>query len=138
MMATMNGEQTHVVVGVGMSTRATGDEIAALVRQAMEHHGFEFPPSVIATRAVFVEDERLQFGCPVIGFDDGELVANSEAVDRAVGLPARVAETAATLAAGAGGRLAVPIHRSAHSTVAVAVTIGEPNERRSDRTGVMS
>jgi cobalamin biosynthesis protein CbiG len=137
MKGAMNCERTHVVVGVGMSTQATGDEVATLVRQAMEHHGFEFPPSAIATRAVFVDDKRLEFGCPVIGFDDGELVANSKPVDRTVGVPARVAETAATLAAGAHSSVATPIHRSAHTTVAVAITTGEPHQRRR-RTGAMS
>lgn len=116
--------EPRVVVGVGMSTNATRDEIAGLVRDAMHHHGFATPPSAIATRAVFTNDERLQLGYDVIGFDDDQLIAHSAHVERTVGIPARVAETAAALAAGPSGRLAGPTHRSAHATVAVAITEG--------------
>lgn len=113
--------ESRVIVGVGMSTHATRDEIATLIRDTMRHYGFSAPPFAIATRAAFADDERLQLGCTVIGIDERELIAHSEPVDRAIGIPARVAETAAALAAGPTGRLAGPSRCSVHATAAVAV-----------------
>lgn len=117
-MSSCNG---RVVVGVGISTRATRDEVADLVRSTLAHHCVQSAAVTIATRAVFAEDERLQLGCLVIGIEDDELIAHSRPVDRSIGIPARVAETAARLAAGPNGRLLGRTHRSSHATAAVAV-----------------
>ncbi|MEJ5253744.1 MAG: cobalamin biosynthesis protein [Acidimicrobiales bacterium] len=112
----------EVVVGVGLSSAATADEVRQLVVAALEDHGLSFPPTAIATRSRFVDDARLDLGCGVIGIDDEELLAASQPVSRSVGIAARVAETAALLATRPGGRLLGPMHRSAHATAAVAVT----------------
>jgi hypothetical protein len=110
-----------VVVGVGLSAKATRNEIVALVTAALAHAGYTFPPSAIATRSLFAGDHRLDFGCPVVGFDDRLLVDRSRPVERRAGLQARVAETAAALAAGIDIAHVGPTERSAHATAAVAV-----------------
>lgn len=114
----------RVIVGVGMSSRATRDEVAALVAQALAEQGFGFPPTTIATRAALSGDPRLQLGCPVVGFHDEVLVGHSGPVERSVGVAARVAETAAALAAGVAPARSGPVRRSAHATAAVAVVGG--------------
>lgn len=108
----------HVVVGIGISSRATRDEIAALVRDALANAGADGAPVHIATRSSFADDPRLQLGHPLVGIDDHTLVEHSRPVDRAVGIPARVAETAAALVAGIDPSQ-VDVIRSAHVTVAV-------------------
>lgn len=132
--------QTCVVVGLGMSTKATSEEVTRLIRRALDHEGLAFPPTAIATRSAFVDDQRLQVGCQVIGFDDSALIEHSEPVARTIGLPARVAETAASLAAGPSGRVIGPVHRSAHATAAVAVTscTGAPIDHSDGRQEVTS
>lgn len=112
-----------VVVGVGMSSHATRDEILALVTAALAHAGHAFPPDAIATRSHFVGDPRLELGCPVVAFDDQLLVDRSRPVDRRAGLPARVAETAAALAARIDLADVGPTERSPHATAAVAVAV---------------
>ncbi|MFV0523350.1 MAG: hypothetical protein ACK5RL_02510 [Acidimicrobiales bacterium] len=112
---------SHVVVGVGMSSRATRDEILALVTATLAHAGHNFPPGTIATRSHFVGDPRLDLGCPIVAFDDQLLVDRSPPLDRRAGLPARVAETAAALAARIDVADVGPTARSAHVAVAVAV-----------------
>lgn len=114
---------SRVIVGVGMSSAATRDEVRGLVAGTLARAGLAFPPSAVATRSVFADDPRLRFGCPVVGFDDDLLVARSAPVERAIGLPARVAETAALLAAGDGMVRLAATDRSVHATVAVAVAV---------------
>ncbi len=110
-----------VVVGVGMSSGATAGEVRALVTAALARHDLAGAAVTVATRECFVDDPRLALGHPVIGHDDDALVAHSPPVTRTVGLPAQVAATAALLSAGVGSRLAGPVERSAHATVAVAL-----------------
>lgn len=118
----------RVVVGVGLSSAATSDEVRQLVVEVLDRHGLPFPPTAIATRARFVDDPRLDLGCRVIGVDDDELLATSAPVSRTLGIAARVAETAAVLATRPGGRLLGASQRSAHATAAVAVTdAGRPS-----------
>lgn len=85
--------------------------------------------TVVATRARFERDERLALGPPVVTFPDDELVAASEQTEREVGIPARVAETAARLAAGPTAVVG-PVLRSAHVVAALAVA-GQAGRRRS-------
>ncbi len=75
---------------------------------------------VIATRDRFVLDRRVDLGVPIDGVTDDRLVAASAPCSRPFGLQARVAETAALLAAGSRDALIGPVERSAHATVAVA------------------
>lgn len=103
----------RVVVGVGLSSKATAAEVAALVDEVLEA-GDEL--ALVATRARFADDVRLQLGPPVVGFEDEDLVAASDPPERTVGLPAKVAETAARLAGGQGEGT---VHRSAHATAVV-------------------
>jgi cobalamin biosynthesis protein CbiG len=110
----------RVVIGIGLSSRATAEDVALAVDEALRSVRLAAPPSAVATRAVLANDARLRLGLPVIGIEDAELVHRSRPVERAVGVPARVAETAALLAAGDGSRLLGPTHRLAHVTVAVA------------------
>lgn len=111
-----------VVVGVGLSSKATSEEVAWLVADALSVVGMTIDDvSAVATRSQLAGDERLRLGPPVTGFDDDVLVAATAPVHRAVGIPARVAETAATLAVGPGA--ACSLHKSAHVTVAVAVGV---------------
>ena len=85
---------------------------------------------VVATRDRFVLDRRLDLGVPVDGVSDDRLVAASAPCTRPVGLQARVAETAALLAAGDGdAELIGPVDRSAHATVAVARERGTGGSR---------
>ena len=108
-----------VVVGVGMSSKATRSEIADLLAGLLVRHGLTMGDvTTIATRRCFVGDERLALGPAVVGFADDELVAASAPPARSVGLPARVAETAAALASGHAPGTEAWIARSAHATAA--------------------
>jgi hypothetical protein len=129
-MTTERLTANRVVVGVGMSSRATRDEIVALVTAALAHAGHAFPPGAIATRAQFVGDPRLELGCPVIAFDDQLLIDRSRPVDRRAGLAARVAETAAAVAARVDLADVGPTECSAHATAAIAVTVAEFTEEQ--------
>ena len=119
---------TRVVLGVGMSSKATAAEVHALVAAVLQGHQLQLcDVAVVATRQQFALDERLAFGRPVTGVADERLVAESRHCERKVGLRARVAETAALLAASQLGSqrtaatLLGPVQRSAHATVAIAV-----------------
>lgn len=119
-----------VVVGIGLSSRATAEEVAGLVAGLLADAGRTIGDvELVATRARFVDDPRLALGPPVVGLADEVLVAASEPPDRAVGIPARVAETAAQL--GAGGRATSRrVARSAHVVVALVET-AQARRRRS-------
>jgi cobalamin biosynthesis protein CbiG len=116
--------RSSVVVGVGMSSKATADEVRALVTTALREHRLDLNDvAVVATRERFVGDRRLDLGPTVTGVPDDVLVAASEPCDRVVGLPARVAETAAVVTVGdATATLIGPVARSPHATVAIAAT----------------
>jgi cobalamin biosynthesis protein CbiG len=111
----------RVVVGIGLSSAATTDDVRALVDEALATRGHSRQAvAMVATRTKFVADPRLDLGYPIIGIDDERLEAASAPVDRAVGIQARVAETAALLAL-PGAHIVGPVERSTHVTVAVAV-----------------
>ncbi|WP_208026851.1 cobalamin biosynthesis protein [Rhabdothermincola sediminis] len=124
-----------MIVGIGLASRASAEEVEQLVRDLLSRHGLPFPPGAIATRTRFATDPRVALGCPVVGIDDDELLAASPPVSRRRGLPAQVARTAALLAAGPGGRLLEPAGRSRYATAAVARPAqGRPAPRhRSER-----
>ena len=120
------------VIGIGASTRATADEISALVHETLADAGV--PPadvSGVATIAGRAADPRLAaLGWPITAFDASELALvavpsrGGRALD-AVGT-ASVAEAAALLAAGEGSHLVAPKRRSAHATIAVAHGVVAP------------
>jgi hypothetical protein len=113
----MNG---RVTLGIGLSSKATTDELRALVTAVLDQHHVQLGDvSSIATRECFRHDRRLQLGPVVVAYSDATLEAHSAPCERSVGPRARVAETAALLAAGAEVLLA-PVQRSAHVTVAIA------------------
>lgn len=117
---------TAVVVGVGLSSRATADEVRRLVARTVAQHGFTLDDiTAIATRRCFLHDARLALGVPVVGHPDDALVAASAPCDRAVGIPALVAETAALLSARRRGeaQLLGPTERSPHATASIAVAL---------------
>jgi hypothetical protein len=75
--------------------------------------------AVVATRARFVHDERLQLGVSVVEIDDEGLLERF-ASPRRVGIAARVAEGCAMIGAGENAKLLVgPVHAS-YVTVALA------------------
>jgi cobalt-precorrin 5A hydrolase/precorrin-3B C17-methyltransferase len=125
----------RLAVGIGCSTAATADEVAAVVDGALA----EVPaggsaageageaPVLVATvdrRAGHPGIAGARPGAPVLTFP-ADLLAGvdvpnpSTAVDEAVGTPS-VAEAAALLAAGPGGRLLVDKQRGPTATAAVA------------------
>jgi cobalamin biosynthesis protein CbiG len=114
-----------VVVGVGLSSAASGAEVAALVDACLARAAAQRADvTCVATLDRHAGDERLAaLGFPVIGFPAEALAevvgADGDArVEEAVGTPS-VAEAAALLSA--GGPLLVPKRRSARATCALAI-----------------
>ena len=114
-------------LGVGLSSAADPDELAALVHEVLR--AADVPPDralavgTVDTRAAHPALAALAW--PVVTYAPAALAAaagGSERPDR----PDRpaVAEPAALLAAGAGARLVVPKRRSAHATAALAAAPG--------------
>ena len=104
------------VVGVGVSSGASTDEVTALVATLVREAGLDIADvEAIATRSSLASDPRLALGPRVVGFTDDELVAASRPTTRSIGIPARVAETAALLAAGRGHRDARPVSPGRHT-----------------------
>ena len=132
-----DGPPAVYVVGVGASSSATAEEVAGLVQANLDALGVQVAQvALVATTEVLAADHRvLQLGRPVKGFAldrlAGVAVPNpSEVPARALGTTS-VAEAAALLAAGAGGRLVLEKQRSPHATVAIALaddraTAGRP------------
>lgn len=88
-----------LVVGVGMSSQATSADVSHALRVALNAVGRTMADvALVATRTCFVGDSRLPIGVPQQGFDDDDLIVASEPPERTVGIPARVAQTAALLA----------------------------------------
>lgn len=113
----------EVVVGIGMSSRATVGEVQDVIDEVLSDASLSRADVVsVATRDRFGADERLPVGVAVDLVTDAELIAASEPTDRTLGIPARVAVTAAAVAATrrwGGARVVVPTRRSPHVTVAV-------------------
>jgi cobalamin biosynthesis protein CbiG len=111
----------RVVVGVGLSSRATAGEVRVLVDEALGAHRLGLADvEAIATRASLAGDPRLALGPPVVGVPDEVLEERSDPPERSFGIRTRVAETAA-LVAGGSAALLDPTRRSAGATVALAV-----------------
>lgn len=111
---------TSLVLGIGMSSKATRDDVVGLVGKVLTAGDLELGDvAVIATRARFVRDERLQLGPRVVGIDDDDVLERF-ASPRRVGIAARVAEGCAMIGAGQNAKLLVgPVHTS-YVTVALA------------------
>lgn len=128
------GRAAVIVVGVGLSSSATAAEVRATVALALaEHERTLADVAAIATRTRFLDDPRLRLGPPLVGVDDDALVAASAPTTRPRGIAARVAETAALLAARRGdaaGELLGPSRRSAHVVAAVASCDVAPGPRQ--------
>ncbi|MFZ6003095.1 MAG: cobalamin biosynthesis protein [Actinomycetota bacterium] len=117
---------THLVLGIGMSSKATRQEVRELVDKVIAQAAVCLEAvSLVATRMRFVDDERVRFGLPVLGIDDGALLDQHPAPPRPDdGFAARVAEGCALTGAGPGAELLVGTTRSAHATAALA--LGSP------------
>ncbi len=110
----------NLVIGVGMSSKATAAEVRTLIDDALRSRDLHFDDiDIVATRERFAHDDRLALGWPVVGIDDARLEASSAPCERTIGIKARVAETAAQLASSTAAHLLGPVERSAHVTVAV-------------------
>lgn len=110
-----------VVLGIGLSSKATAEEVRSLVDLALTNRRLDLGDvCLVATRDRFGLDVRVDLGVPIDAMTDERLVAASAPCARPIGLQARVAETAAVLAAGSREALIGPVERSAHATVAVA------------------
>jgi cobalt-precorrin 5A hydrolase/precorrin-3B C17-methyltransferase len=115
-----------LIAGVGASTGAPAAEIEALIDEALAESGLA-RYSIVALATIDLKAREpgvLALDWPVLTFTGQELgtvvVPNPSAVvAAAVGTPS-VAEAAALLAAGPGGELVAPKHRSSHATVAIA------------------
>lgn len=115
-----------IVAGVGTSTGATLAEVEHLLGSCLEVAGIS-PSSLaeIATAERRAHDPAIEgLGMSVRSFATDDLTSvkvptPSSAVAKAVGTPS-VAEAAALLAAGPGGRLLLAKRKSAHATVALA------------------
>jgi cobalt-precorrin 5A hydrolase/precorrin-3B C17-methyltransferase len=125
---------TGLVLGVGMSSKATGDEVRQLVERVAEAAGVGLDAvAAVATRERFVDDERLHLGPPVLGVTDRILLDRYPAPepaesDRRFG--ARVAEGCALIGAGEQAELLVATTRSAHATAALAAPAVTPGTDR--------
>ena len=118
------------VVGVGMSSAATYDEVRALLNESLLREHIDLcEVEAVATHERFVGDARLvALGLPVLGFSatqlaDVDVPTPSGAVHLATGT-ASVAEAAALLASTTGVTLVMHKQRSAHVTVAIARSRG--------------
>jgi len=116
---------TRLVLGIGMSSKATRSEVLGLVEEVVGRADLDLEAvSLVATLRRFVGDERARLGPPIIGVDDATLLDQFPAAHRAgtgTRLAARVAEGCALTAAGAGAQLLVGTTRSAHATAALAI-----------------
>jgi hypothetical protein len=113
---------TQLVLGVGMSSKATRQEVRELVDTVIAQAAVRLDAiGLVATRMRFVDDDRVGFGPPVLGVDDRDLLAQHPAPPRPDGgFAARVAEGCALTGAGPGAELLVAMTRSAHAPAALA------------------
>lgn len=110
----------RVVLGVGLSSGATREELDTLVQEILFSAGIHIHDvACIATRMRFVGDQRIRIGLPVIGVEDLCLLQGYPRPDR-TGFAARVAEGCALIGAGNDAEMLVGTIRSAHATAAVA------------------
>lgn len=121
-----------LVVGVGCSSDAGPCEVAELLESALAGAGLarESVALVATIDRRRVHPAVVALGLPVRDFSAAELAEvrvphPSASVAASVGTPS-VAEAAALLAAGRGATLAVPKHKSAGATVAIARRASPP------------
>jgi len=120
---------SRLALGVGLSSKATGDEVHGLVDEVLLQAGLPLQDiELLATRFRFVDDPRVRIGPPVVGVEDAVLLDRFPEPGR-VGFAARVAEGCAIIGAGSGAELLVPTTRSAHATMALAIGSPEPGTR---------
>lgn len=109
----------RLVLGIGLSSRATAEEVRRLARTVVEAAGTDLGSlAAVATRPRFLTDARLRLGPPVVGVDDEVLRDRYPAPGAR--FPAKVAEGCALRGAGEAAELLVPTTRSAHATAALA------------------
>lgn len=109
-----------LVLGVGMSSRATHADVLGLVNEVLTKGDVQLAHvAFVATRARFVGDERLQLGVSVVAVDDEELLERFASPRRA-GFAARVAEGCALIGAGENAQLLLGPVRGTFVTVALA------------------
>jgi cobalt-precorrin 5A hydrolase/precorrin-3B C17-methyltransferase len=129
-----------VALGVGCSTEATPEEVAAVAAEALAAAGTG-DPGVVATvdrradhPAVTAQAAGRLVAFPASLLATVDVPHPSEAVARAVGTPS-VAEAAALLAAGPGARLRATKHTGPTATAAVAAARRRPGHRDGDGGG---
>ncbi len=118
----------RLVLGVGISSAATSEEVAALAADVMRGADLSLGSvTSVATRERFVADPRLVLGPEVVGVSDERLLSGFPIPgDRTrPGLQARVAEGCALAIAGARAELLVARTPSAHVTMALAQGLAE-------------
>jgi len=115
-------DSLRLVLGVGMSSKATVEEVRALAQRVVRQADVRLDAvALVATRERFVADDRARIGPPVQGVDDAVLLERYPAPRRTGGgFAARVAEGCAMTAAGESAQLLVATTRSAHATAALA------------------
>lgn len=125
------------VVGVGLASAATPEELTTLVHAALAEVGID-PGAVTAVATVDIRRDHpavVALGlAPVVSFPAAELAPAPATGARPPHHPA-VAESAALRAAGEGATLVVPRRKAARSTVAVARVADDPRSRRSSTEG---
>ncbi len=111
---------SRIVLGVGMSSKATPGDVRSLADRVVRQAGLGAASvTALATRARLADDPRVAMGFPVVAVDDGCLLDWFPEPSRAL-FPARVAEGCALIAAGPGSSLVVPTVRASHATAALA------------------
>jgi precorrin-3B C17-methyltransferase/precorrin-6y C5,15-methyltransferase (decarboxylating) CbiE subunit/precorrin-6Y C5,15-methyltransferase (decarboxylating) CbiT subunit len=130
-------DEDVVALGVGCSTEATPEEVAAVAAEALAAAGTG-DPGVVATvdrradhPAVAAQAAGRLVAFPASLLATVDVPHPSEAVARAVGTPS-VAEAAALLAAGPGARLRATKHTGPTATAAVAAAARRPRHREGD------
>jgi precorrin-3B C17-methyltransferase/precorrin-6y C5,15-methyltransferase (decarboxylating) CbiE subunit/precorrin-6Y C5,15-methyltransferase (decarboxylating) CbiT subunit len=130
-------DEDVVALGVGCSTEATPEEVAAVAAEALAAAGTG-DPGVVATvdrradhPAVAAQAAGRLVAFPASLLATVDVPHPSEAVARAVGTPS-VAEAAALLAAGPGARLRATKHTGPTATAAVAAAPRRPGHRDGD------
>jgi hypothetical protein len=112
---------SHVVLGLGLSSKATRGEVRDLVEGVILRGDIPIEGvRLVATRMRFVDDERVRVGPPIIGVEDATLLDRFPVSGR-VGFAARVAEGCALIGAGIDAELLVSTTRSTHATAALAI-----------------
>ena len=141
------GQVGRVAVGVGCSTVATAEEVAAVVAEALAAASYDLlalSPNVVATidrRADHPAVQAVAGPVPLVAFPSlllgaVDVPSPSEAVAAAVDTPS-VAEAAALIAAGPGATLAVTKIKGPTATATAAVAVGRAGDERPGRLRIV-